>query len=746
MKTGKRLLVNLFIVSICASAFSQEADSTSQEKIHFKVPHVNQFEIEIDGKMDEAVWEKALVLDANIEVRPAENAPAPVMTQAYIFHNQNHFYVGIKAYDPEPEKIRARYCDRDNIWDDDWVLILFDTFNDQRRTYDFFCNPYGIQADQIETPTGGGGSWDAIWESNGQITEDGYVVEMAIPFSSLSFQRTDGEQIWGFDVVRSYPRNVRHHIGAFPRDRNNNCYMCQSNKLVGFAGATPGRNVEFDPTFSSVYSQEREDETSGPFIDDKNNEFGLSARWGITPNMNLNATINPDFNNIEADAMQLDINNQFAVYYSEKRPFFLEGADFFTTPFNIVHTRTLANPTWGAKVTGKEGANGLGYFTVEDEMTNFLLPGPEGSDSDSKDKKSLGSVLRYRRDIGDKSNLGLVMTDREGDDYHNRVGGIDGDFKFTKSDRLMFQAVTSNTIYPDSIVADYDQPNDAFNGGAYSVYYEHENEKYEVYSLYRRVDRDFRADLGFMTQAGFQYNETGGTYKWRADGENWYNWLSVYSSYDLRRDLQGNALHKAWTARWNFEGKKQSHSHIYFEIGRDRYDGKEFRANWVEGCFGFRPWGALANLHIFALYGDRIDYDNTQAGTRLQINPYMDWSLGKQVKLELEHTYEHLDVDAGRLYTANITRFKFIYQFSKRMFLRTILQYRNYDREVELYQDDDVDAKTEKLFSQVLLSYKINPQTVFFLGYSDDYQGDHETSIIQTNRTLFAKLGYAYRL
>ena len=746
MKTRKGLFVNLFLIAICASAFSQEADSTSQEKIHFKVPHVNQFEIKIDGKMDEAVWEKALVLDANIEVRPAENVPAPVMTKAYIFHNQNHFYVGIKAFDPEPEKIRARYCDRDDIWDDDWVLILFDTFNDQRRTYDFFCNPYGIQADQIESPTGGGGSWDAIWESNGQITEEGYVVEMAIPFSSLGFQRTDGEQIWGFDVVRSYPRNVRHHIGAFLRDRNNNCYMCQSNKLVGFAGATPGRNIELDPTFSSVYSQEREDETSGPFIDDKNNELGLSARWGITPNMNLNATINPDFNNVEADAMQLDINNQFAIYYEEKRPFFLEGADFFTTPFNIVHTRTLANPTWGAKVTGKEGANGLGYFTVEDEMTNFLFPGPEGSDSETSNKKSIGSVLRYRRDLGEKSNIGLVMTDREGDMYHNRLGGIDGDFKFTKSDRLTLQVVTSNTQYPDSIAVDYEQPQKTFDGNAYSFYYEHGNEKYEVYSLYKRVDQDFRADLGFITQAGYQYNETGGTYKWRADGENWYNWLSLYGSYDLKRDFDDHIFHKAWTFRWNFEGKKQSHAHIYTEFGRDRYEGQEFRANWVQGCFGFYPWEGLAFLHIFALFGDRIDYDNTQAGTRLQINPYMEWNLGKRVKLELEHTYEHLDVDAGRLYTANITRFKFIYQFSKRMFLRTILQYRNYDREVELYQDDDVDAKTEKLFSQILFSYKINPQTVFFLGYSDDYQGDHETSIIQTNRTLFAKLGYAYRL
>jgi hypothetical protein len=242
------MLLILSVVKIALASF-QQADST--EKIPYRVPKVSAT-ARIDGELNEPFWQDAVVVEAKYEVSPGENIPAPVKTEAFLVYADNYIYVGIRAYDPDPLAIRAHITDRDNIWSDDWVLILFDTFNDNRRTYDYACNPFGIQADMIESTSGGGGSWDAIWESDGKITAEGYVVEMAIPFSSLSFQRSEGDQIWGFDLVRSYPRTVRHHIGTFPRDRNNNCYMCQAEKLIGFAGATPGRNLEFDPTLSAL--------------------------------------------------------------------------------------------------------------------------------------------------------------------------------------------------------------------------------------------------------------------------------------------------------------------------------------------------------------------------------------------------------------------------------------------------------------------------------------------------------------
>lgn len=747
MKFVFYILAILCLFQKTAFSGEQPDSSITSEQKTFRIPKVNSH-IEVDAHLDEYIWNEAVKIDANIEVTPGENIPAPVKTEVLMAHDEENIYVAFIAYDPEPWNIRAHLCDRDKIFDDDWILILFDTFNDQRRTYDFFCNPLGIQADEIESTTGGGGEWDAIWHSNGRITEDGYIVEMVIPFSSFGFPRADGDQIWGFDAVRSYPRNVRHHIGSFPRDRNNNCYMCQSHKLIGFNGATPGRNIEFDPTFATVFSQERENEYDGPFVEGtKNIEPGLTTRWGVTPNMTLNTTLNPDFSNIEADIVQLDINNQFAIWYPEKRPFFMESADLFTTPIDVVHTRTLAAPDWGVRLTGKEGRNAVGFYTVQDELTNYLFPGVEGSDSDSYEKKSYGTVFRYRRDILKSSNIGMILTDREGENYYNRLAGIDMVYKFTPKDYFQVHLLESKTAYPDSVVINSEQPNGEFSGSAYQVYYSHNTKSFNVYTLHKEIDEDFRADLGFVTQAGYKYTETGGTYRWRRDPGSWFTWLSIYGSHDYKRDQRGELIHRAWTSRFNYEGPMRSHINIYGEYGRDRYDGEEFRANYVNGCTGLWVLPSLY-AHVWMYYGDQIDYANTQPGTRYTIEPLIETSLGLHLKLELEHIFERLFVDEGRLYTANISRIKLIYQFNKRMFLRGIIQYKDYRRAVHLYkdEDDDVEPETKKFFNQVLFSYKINPQTVFFLGYSDDYYGDVARSIIQTNRTIFAKVGYAYRL
>jgi hypothetical protein len=729
-----------------SSASQHATQDTSAVKTPYRIPHV-EAPIKVDGVMDEPFWPQALVIPANIEVRPGENIEAPVKTEAWLVYNTTSIYVGLKCYDPHPSEIRAHLCDRDNLWDDDWVLILFDTFNDQRRTYDFFCNPFGIQADVIETPNGGGDSWDAIWESSGRITEKGYVVEMKIPFQALSFPRSREDQIWGFDVVRSLPRNVRHHIGAFPRDRNNNCYMCQALKMVGFAGATPGRNIEINPTVSAITTQERENETSGPFREkDKKLDPGLTAKWGFTPNLTLGATLNPDFSNVEADIVQLDINTQFALYYPEKRPFFLEGADFFQMPFFLVNTRALAEPDYGIKFTGKEGGHIIGLYTVRDGMTNFLFPGTEGSDSDSRTKPSQGTVLRYRRDIASSSNLGLVITDREGEEYHNRVAGVDGDIKFTQKDELTFQVTHSLTRYPDSLASNFGQHRGEFVGQGYHLFYEHNTRNWYAYQFFRRVDPDFRADLGFMTMVGYTYSETGGTLKWQRDPGSWFNVINLFSSYDQRYDRSGNPLHRAVTGRFNYQGPMQSSFTIYGEHGRDAYQGREFRANWANAFMYARPSGLLA-AEIFSRFGDRIDYDNCRPGQQLQFGGTLYLRLGQHLSIEAGHTREMLDVNDGkRLYTADIDRLRLMYQFSKRMFLRTIFQYWHYRKDIALYDDQSIDPRTEGVFTQVLFSYKINPKTVFFLGYSDNYYGDQDIRVIQTNRTLFAKIGYAYGL
>lgn len=735
----------LFFTNFAISSQSQPEEILSQKKTYY-VPKVNS-EINVDAYLDEYFWKDAAKIDANIEVRPGENIPSPVNTEVLICHDEANIYVGFIAHDPEPEKIQVHFCDRDKLFDDDWVLILFDTFNDQRRTYDFCCNPFGIQADMIETPTGGGGEWDTIWESHGRITEDGYIVEMSIPFSSLNFPRTEGDQTWGFDLVRSYPRDVRHHIGSFPRDRNNNCYMCQSHKLIGFAGVSPGNNIEIDPTFNVLFSQERENETAGSFKEKEHKyDPGISANWGITPNLTLSGTLNPDFSNIEADELQLDINNPFANWYPEKRPFFLESADFFSTPFNVVHTRTMADPVWGLKLSGKEGDHAIGFYTVQDNITNYLFPGIEGSDTESLQEKNQSSALRYKADIGKSSNLGILFTDRQNKHYFNRLASVDGNIKFSEQDIVRFQAMRSNTEYSDSIAANYDQSQSDFWGNAFEALYVHETRDYEFYGYHKEVDQDFRADLGFITQAGYRYNEIGGEYTFQQGPGHWYNILQFGGSFDYKRDLNNNLIHQVVSARYNYEGPMRSHSSFYTEIGKDRYNDKEFNTEWAEGCFGLYAMPSIF-AHLHWRYGDQIDYANTRLGTRLSLHPFLQFNFGLHLKMELGHTYEKLDEDTGRLYTANKSHIKIIYQFSKRMFVRAILQYIDYDRNVYLYNNpDDYEPRTRNLYNQFLFSYKINPHTVFFLGYSDNFYGDQDIQFTQTNRTIFTKLGYALTL
>ncbi|NIM49932.1 MAG: hypothetical protein GTN62_06560 [Gemmatimonadales bacterium] len=721
-------------------ALNAQQDSA---KVPHRVPKVFS-QVRVDGVLDEDLWQQALVMELDYEVRPGENIPPPVRTEVLLAYTDSHLLAAFRAYDPDPSAIRATITDRDAMYGDDWVALVLDTFNDERRTFDFFCNPLGVQGDEIESPQGGG-AWDAIWDSDGRITPEGYEVEMAIPFSSMRFQRSEGDQIWGFDAVRSYPRAVRHHIGLFPRDRNNNCYMCQSEKLIGFAGATPGRNVELDPTVYGVVTQERDGFPSGQFaVRDKDFEPGITARWGLTPSLTLNATANPDFSNIEADVAQLDINTQFALYYPERRPFFLEGASFFNTRFRAVHTRQLADPIWGTKLTGKEGGNAIGFFTVHDEITNLLFPGSQGSSVTSLAQKNVGSVLRYRRDIGRASNIGVLVTDREANDYANRVAGVDGIWKFSAKDQVRFQALGSWTRYPDSVSSDFGQPGGGFLGGAYRFDYLHNTRSHDWYLEYRQVDRDFRADLGFMPQADYRVAEVGWGHTWNNDPDNWWNMLNFGSSVRQMWDLDGTTLQRAYSFWFNYAGLTQTFFNLGGTYGEQTHNGVVFTNRNVGFDFGIRPSGSLFFV-LDGFLGERIDYANTRAGRGLRLEPYAELKLGRHLVLNLSHAFERLSVDEGRLYTANISQLRAVYCFSKRIFMRTILQYVHYDRNADVYTFE-IDPVSKSLFSQLLFSYKINPQTVLFVGYSDNHTGDHEIGLTQRDRTVFVKIGYAWVL
>ncbi|MDH3588721.1 MAG: carbohydrate binding family 9 domain-containing protein, partial [Gammaproteobacteria bacterium] len=325
----------LLILFLCAASARGENTCTARDLPDEnpgglrEIPRIGA-DIQVDGVIDESDWAGALTMELDVETRPGENIKPPVRTEVFLGENGSELLVAFRAHDPQPGQIRAYLRDRDSAWSDDMVGIVIDTFNDERFAFEFFTNPFGAQMDLTNDDVNQNedDSWDAIWNSAGRITKQGFEVEMAIPLQQLRFPRSEGRQTWGIDVLRFYPRSQRHRISNNKQDRGRDCYLCQLEKIRGFACAEPGRNLVIAPTLTINQSDTRSDVTDPLVSGDADFEPGVDVRWGITPDLTLSATLNPDFSQVEADVAQLSVNEQFELFFPEKRPFFLEGADF----------------------------------------------------------------------------------------------------------------------------------------------------------------------------------------------------------------------------------------------------------------------------------------------------------------------------------------------------------------------------------------------------------------------------------
>ncbi|HUF78682.1 MAG TPA: DUF5916 domain-containing protein [Thermoanaerobaculia bacterium] len=651
-------------------------------------------EVAVDGRLDEPTWAGEPTFTLDYETYPGDNVAAPVETEVWIAYDLRHLYVGMRAHDPEPEKIRARLRDRDAAFQDDFVGVVLDTFNDERRAFEFFVNPLGVQMDLVRNDVTGSEdeSWDALWDSAGRLTEAGYEVEMAIPFSSLRFPRTEGVQTWGIDALRIWPRDQRRRLGLNELPRGRNCYLCSGSKLIGFAGVTPGRNLELAPTLTATDASARSG-AGEPFAGTDDQELGLTVRWGVTPATTLGAALNPDFSQVEADAAQLSVNTQFALFFPEKRPFFLEGADLFDTRIGAVYTRNVADPDWGVKLTGKSGRSAYGAVVARDTRTNLLIPGSQGSQLAFLEEENTSTVLRYRRDLSGSSALGGLVTSREGDGYHNRLAGIDGLFRWGEGGTFRLELLGSETAYPEAIQARHGQREGSLEGTAARVGFQRQTRSSTASLVYNDVSDDFRADLGFIPQAGYRKGYGLVERYWFADeGERRWSRMTVGAESTWTYDRDGEPLQQQVAPYFRFSGPRQSFVHAYLGLGPSWFNGRELD-------------------RAFVVYGE------------LQATP---------------------DVDGGRLYTANLTDFRASYQLNVRTFVRLVTQYFDLERDPALYTFP-TEEHASRLANQLLFSYKVNPQTVVFLGYSDRFLGEERSidRLAQTDRTLFLKLGYA---
>lgn len=702
-------------------------------------------EIKIDGELGDAEWQGAVQFELPYNTRPGENTPAPVKTIAYLTYDERNFYVAFKAFDPEPEKIRAHFSDRDSAYNDDFIGIVIDTFNDERRGFEFFTNPLGAQMDLFFDGVSGSESdaWDAIWDARGQITGFGYSVEIAIPWQSLRFPDGGSEKIWGIDLIRFWPREHRYRLSVHPMERGNNCYLCQSIKVRGMAGITPGNNLLITPTLTASRTDMRDPITAPMQRGDTQTDAGVTVEWGVTPNIIASGTINPDFSQVEADVAQLDVNNQFALFYNEQRPFFLEGADFFETLLDIVYTRNIADPDWGAKLTGKEGDHAFGAFATDDQITNLVFPGSQGSDIGSFDFASRAQVARYRQDVGNGSTIGALATDRRGGGYSNTVSGADGKFRFGENDFLAWQALHSRTEYNADMQAQFGVPAGVLQDTAYYMNYDHSTRNYGYWGEYFNIGEDFRADLGFLPRVGYDMYLGGGRYTWYGDAQNWYTEYGINGDWDLTHDSNGQLLEREIEAYLHVNSSLQS----YLELGGLQsdvfYNGSFFDRSYVSLYGEVRPADGLFAA-LFVKRGDDIDFENTRPGKLAQFEPTLGMQLGRHLNADLSHIYEKFDVAGGRLYTANLSELRMAWQFNLRTYVRIIAQYQDIERNPALYLDP-VDARSRSLAGQVLFSYKVNPQTVMYAGYSSGYIGDQQRDLTKAQQTFFLKLSYAWQ-
>lgn len=705
--------------------------------------------IVIDGKLDDVAWQGALVQEIAYDIQPGDNTPAPAKTIVRIGYTADALYVAFHAMDPDPSKIRAHLRDRDAMFNDDWVGVFLDTFNDHRRGYELVANPLGVQGDIIRDEANSDNqedsSWDGLWQSAGQLTAEGYDVEFRIPFSTLRFPTGGGEQRWGIALFRSWPRDKRHQMASGKVPRDSNCFECEWGKYEGFAGARQGNNLEIVPTLTMGKSQSRDAAGEAWKSGDTSIEPGVDVSWSPSPAMTLNATINPDFSQVETDQLQLSINDSFALFYQEKRPFFLEGADYFNSQFNVLYTRQIADPDYGLRVTGRTGSGAYGAIVARDASTLVLVPGVLGSGFEQLDQKADVAVGRYRYDFNTHFSVGAIGTFRQGDDYSNNVAGVDARWQ-QGAHTATAQVLHSQSEYPARIVDDYkDELGDDARpaGNAWRAEYAFSNRDWNFDTWHEDIDPGFRADLGFMGQVGYDKSLVGGGHSWYRDDKA-FNRINVYGDFDVTHRFDGQLLEREWEAQVSMQGPKQSSMALHGMTRVRFWQGALFDESYIDVNGNFRPTGNL-QLGAYAQVGTMLDLNAARTGRRTQLEVWGNANVGRGIAVDWDVMRQRLRRDGGTAFTASVVNAGGSWQFDPRQRLRLTLQGSEVQRDPALYVDA-VNETARDWAAQMVYSYKVNPRTVVYAGASyGAFMDDENPDLFGNTRNVFVKVTYGFQ-
>ena len=747
---------------------------------------------DIDGRLDDPVWRNAARVTQFVQQRPVEGAPATERTEVFIAYDSQNLYFAIHAYYSDRSLIRANRSDRDQTAGDDAVRVYFDPFLDQQRAFVFAVNGYGVQSDAIlnaseatsgtfnqlspgtirgatpvnnyggqSVPAGtnglwdrirravvpqnhtsggrrssapGDSSWDALFESAGTMVDDGWTAEMAIPFKSLRYPaRGQGEaHRWGFQIERTIDSKDESVVWS-PISRNVMGTLRQMGVLDGMTGLSMSRNLEVLPTVTAINSDVVHPHGDGHEHDHgtvgTDSEGAMNVKYGITSDLVLDFTYNPDFSQIESDTAQIEVNQRFPVFYPELRPFFLEGQDIYTiaapNQLSLVHTRTVVDPRYGAKLTGKVGNTSIGFMVANDEAPGRVddRVAPEYGRAA---KVALG---RVRYDLYSESHIGAIFTDREFLDGHSRIGGLDGVFRLGGNHRVRFTAVNANR----------DNGNGIKSTGSMVDFNVRKEGRHLVYEAgHNRIDPEFGTDLGFIRRVDQKQSTASVAYRFWPETWliNWEPRLQYERNYDYNGILQDDRIQ----GRLNFQFT--NNVSFYTNVNRDmeRYRDIDF---WkTRYSFG---WTVNTSRRVSVngswWSGDQIRFvDDPFLGADRQLNVLINVRPISRLQAEINlNTSRFVDVrNDAEIFDVKILRTRATYQFTNRVLVRNIIEYNTFDKTVG---------------GNVLFTYRVNAGTVFFVGYDDHFrQGSRidellypTTSMLRTSRAVFTKLSYLFR-
>lgn len=565
----------------------------------------------IDGKLDEEVWKQAVVLRDFYQINPGDNIEPSKPTDVFIGYDSHFLYIGVHAFD-DPSKVRASVAARDNVFGEDNLRIFLDTFNDQRKAYVLGWNPLGVQQDGILTEGGNTDfSVDIVMESKGQLTTDGWTLEVAIPFKSLRYE-AGKDKLWGFHVWRNIDRFNDEIDSWVPISRDRPGTLTQAAHLTGLEGISTERTLEVIPSLTLSETGKRVSALpvgslspvdpgrmlNGPIKFDP----GLSLKYGLTPTVTLDLAVNPDFNQVEADQTVVTANQRFPIFFEEKRPFFLEGVDIFNTALQPVHTRAIVDPDVALKLTGKRGRNTFGILLASDNAPgNFSEeertdPGTLPAILRFLDKNAYVAVLRLKHDVGKESSLGVLATSYDFIEQHNKLLSVDGRLKLNPQTVLDFQLIgtTSRRCFSDPTRDSYQPAATApcfngvgattrnfyrtGNGFAYYYNYNHSTRHWEYQFHGQGRTRDYRADVGFTRRRNTNFHDLFISFnsgsKPKAKIVNW----RVFNSSRTNFDWQGHTQLAEDEAQLQFNLQKSSYLGFGFVGGYERLFEEEFGA------------------------------------------------------------------------------------------------------------------------------------------------------------------------